>query len=108
MVEPGEYRMESMLKVVAASGVPLEIRPDAHFFCSREEFATWAKRHPQLRMEFFYREMRKKTGVLMERVNPWAASGTSIPKIGRVSEAAGRGCCLQMPRGFPPDGSQAR
>ncbi len=44
VVEPGEYRIEQMLKQVAAGlDVPLEIRPDRHFFCSRTEFANWAK-----------------------------------------------------------------
>src|SRR5205823_1144675 len=59
-VEPGEYRVEQLLKqVAAASDARLELRVDRHFFCSRTEFADWAKAHGQLRMEFFYRDMRK-------------------------------------------------
>ena len=34
--------------------------------CSAAEFARWAEGRKQLRMEFFYREMRRKTGLLME------------------------------------------
>jgi deoxyribodipyrimidine photolyase-related protein len=66
MLEAGEYRVEQMLISVAdEAGVPLEIRPDEHFYCGRSEFAAWADTHKQLRMEFFYRDMRKKSGVLM-------------------------------------------
>ena len=35
-----------------------------------ETFAQWAKGRKQLRMEFFYREMRKRYGVLMEDGKP--------------------------------------
>ncbi|MGW8323849.1 MAG: cryptochrome/photolyase family protein, partial [Thermodesulfobacteriota bacterium] len=47
-----------------------EVRPDRHFLCSREEFADHAAGRKQLRMEFFYREMRKKTGILMKTGKP--------------------------------------
>ena len=43
----------------------MEIRPDTRFVCNIDEFARWAEGRKQLRMEFFYREMRKKTGLLM-------------------------------------------
>jgi len=65
--EPGEFRIEQMLKELAAEArIMLEIRADRHFFCKREEFAIWAKGHKQLRMEFFYREMRKRHNVLLD------------------------------------------
>jgi deoxyribodipyrimidine photolyase-related protein len=40
VVEAGEHRVEQMpLRVSAECGVPLEVRPDTHFYCSRSEFA---------------------------------------------------------------------
>ncbi len=51
-------------------GTPVEIRADSRFFCSREEFATWAKDRKELRMEYFYRTMRRKTGWLMDGDQP--------------------------------------
>ena len=45
--------------------VPLHIREDERFLCSRAEFSRWAAGRKQYRMEFFYREMRRKTGFLM-------------------------------------------
>lgn len=65
--EPGEYRVLDMMRAWAGmSGLPVEIRDDDRFFCSRAEFAAWAKDRKSLRMEFFYREMRRKTGYLMQ------------------------------------------
>ena len=54
----------------AALGVPVEIRPDNRFLCSPEEFADWTVGRKQLRMEYFYREMRKKYRILMDGDKP--------------------------------------
>ena len=51
-------------------GIPIEIREDDRFLCSREAFAQWAEGRKALRMEYFYREMRKRTGFLMEDGEP--------------------------------------
>jgi deoxyribodipyrimidine photolyase-related protein len=47
-------------------GLPVEIREDNRFLCSRAEFARWAGGQRTYRMEFFYREMRRRTGLLMD------------------------------------------
>lgn len=44
---------------------PVSILPDDRFICSNAEFNYWAEGRKQLTMELFYREMRKKTGLLM-------------------------------------------
>ena len=67
MAEPGEWRMlEQVQAAAAATETPLQVLPDTHFMCSREEFARWAGDKKELRMEFFYRDMRRRHGVLME------------------------------------------
>src|SRR4051812_8000624 len=104
VVEPGEYRVEELIKrVTAALDVRLEIRPDRHFFWSRAEFASWAKTHAQLRMEFFYREMRKKSGVLMEHAKPegerWNFDEENRKSFGKFGPAM----LLAAPHAFPPD-----
>jgi deoxyribodipyrimidine photolyase-related protein len=64
---PGEWRvMEDMRGWEAASGVPVEIREDARFLCPLPRFRAWAEGRRTYRMEFFYREMRRMTGLLME------------------------------------------
>ena len=71
---PGEWRMlELIQRVCSAANCVLELPEDTHFMCSRAEFAKWAggavepgKKPKQLRMEFFYRLMRKQHAVLMQ------------------------------------------
>lgn len=63
LTECGEWRVEEALR---ASGLPLNWHADRRFLCSREEFAQWAGNRRQLRMELFYREMRRRSGLLLE------------------------------------------
>jgi deoxyribodipyrimidine photolyase-related protein len=68
---PGEWRvLADMDGWQEASGVPVEIREDERFLCSRAAFARHAHGRKQLRMEFFYREMRRKSGLLMDGDDP--------------------------------------
>jgi deoxyribodipyrimidine photolyase-related protein len=68
LVEPGEYRLQQDITTTArAAGVALQLLDDTHFMCSRADFARWAGKYGSgLRMEFFYREMRRKYGVLID------------------------------------------
>jgi deoxyribodipyrimidine photolyase-related protein len=47
--------------------IPLKILPTRQFLCSREEFAVFSSGKKRLLMEGFYREMRRRTGLLMDR-----------------------------------------
>ena len=71
LTEPGEWRLvQAFDELALLSPVPLEVRPDDRFICSRQEFEAWAADRRELRMEFFYREMRRKTGLLMDGDQP--------------------------------------
>ena len=103
VVEPGEWRVRESLQMTAlALGVDLELRPDRHFLSSREEFAAHAKGRKQLRMEFFYREMRRKHDVLMEGEQPvggtWNFDADNRESFGR----SGPGNVPQGPFIFDP------
>jgi deoxyribodipyrimidine photolyase-related protein len=68
---PGEWRvLEAMRGWEAETGLPVEIREDDRFLATRGDFARWAEGRRALRMEFFYREMRRRTGLLMEGDEP--------------------------------------
>ena len=85
-VEPGDLRVrqliEDTIKSIASSPsgdcrtgqkpslTPLEWREDKHFLCSLPQFRKWAGTSSSLRMEFFYRQMRKQYKVLMEGDQP--------------------------------------
>jgi len=65
--EPGEWRL-----IAALRDTPLKITlcDDDRFLASHLDFETWAKGRKQLRMEYFYRDMRRKTGLLMQGDEP--------------------------------------
>jgi deoxyribodipyrimidine photolyase-related protein len=71
MTAPGDWRvLKSIQAVASASLLPLDIREDRHFFSSLGEFAAHAKGRKSLRMEYFYREQRKRHRVLMQGDEP--------------------------------------
>lgn len=65
--EPGEWRLIDALKYAP---IKVHILPDDRFIASHQEFESWAEGRKALRMEYFYREMRRKTGLLMEDGEP--------------------------------------
>jgi deoxyribodipyrimidine photolyase-related protein len=68
---PGEYRvLEDIRNWENELSISVEIREDNRFLCSPDEFFSWAKNRKQLRMEYFYREMRKKYDILMQGDEP--------------------------------------
>ncbi|KRS11474.1 deoxyribodipyrimidine photolyase [Roseovarius atlanticus] len=64
---PGEWRL-----IEALDNAPLTVKtlPDDRFVASLDEFNTWAEGRKSLRMEYFYRDMRRKTGLMMEGDEP--------------------------------------
>ena len=77
--ECGEWRLEQDMRGwQEATGLEVEIRDDTRFLCRRQEFRAWAAGRKGLRMEFFYREMRARYGLLME-----GADGEAAPTGGR-------------------------
>ena len=92
-------RARSLLE---AAGVSLVLREDRGFLATREEFATWARGRKEYRMEWFYREMRRKHGILMEpdgtpsggewnfdadNRKPWPKN-RAVPRVWRVEPDA--------------------
>ena len=65
--EPGEWRL-----IEALNALPLTVtqHEDTRFLASHKDFETWAEGRKELRMEYFYREMRRKTGLLMDGDDP--------------------------------------
>jgi deoxyribodipyrimidine photolyase-related protein len=58
--------LQAIKAVAEVHKLPLDLREDRHFFASVREFAAHAKGRKSLRMEFFYREQRKRHRVLMQ------------------------------------------
>jgi deoxyribodipyrimidine photolyase-related protein len=94
VTEPGEWRvLEIMRSWSEWLGLEVEMRGDDRFLCSRERFARWAGDRKGFRMEQFYREMRRETGLLMEGGKPvggrWnfdAENRKPLPRGAKVDE----------------------
>lgn len=98
-VEPGEWAVREMLRQFP---VEVEMRDDRHFLCSAAEFRAHATGRKQLRMEFFYREMRQRHAVLMDGGKPaggaWNFDSENRKSFGRDGPPLHR-----APRRFLPD-----
>jgi deoxyribodipyrimidine photolyase-related protein len=71
VTEPGEWRVLEMMRGWhELMALPVDIRQDDRFFATRARFARWAEGRKAYRMEFFYREMRRETGLLMDGAEP--------------------------------------
>lgn len=67
VVLPGDYRVLQQIKHCCTHHkLPLEVLADNHFIAKPGEFSAWKKGKKQLRMEYWYRQLRKRTGVLMQ------------------------------------------
>lgn len=101
IVEPGEWRVQRMIEGWQARfGVPVKILPDDRFYCTITEFQAWAQPRRELLMEYFYRDMRRRTGLLMDGDRP-AGGQWNFDKDNRKPPRSG----LAYPgsRRFTPD-----
>jgi len=71
LTAPGDWRVLQSLRAVAAhKQLQLDLRDDTHFYTTVREFATHARGRKQLRLEYWYRELRRKHNVLMDGKEP--------------------------------------
>ena len=70
VTEPGEYRILEIMKTWGKIlDISVNILSDSRFLATHGDFSAWAKGKKQLRLEFFYREMRKKHSILIDGDN---------------------------------------
>ncbi|MBL0923471.1 MAG: cryptochrome/photolyase family protein [Sphingomonadaceae bacterium] len=102
VTEAGEWRVKAMLDNWADRfAIPVTILPDTRFLASHAEFENWALGRRQLRMEYFYREMRHKTGLLMDGDKP---EGGQWNFDAENRKPAKRDLTMPKPLHFAPDG----
>lgn len=102
MTAPGDWRVLQAIRGTAQRlGIPLDIRDDRHFYTTVRDFAAHAKSRRTLRLEFFYRELRERHGVLMQEGKP-IGGRWNYDEDNR--EALGAAPCTPLaPPMFPPD-----
>ena len=66
VTQPGEWRLANLMQ----DWPGVQVLADDRFIASTEEFEHWAEGRKALRMEYFYRQMRRATGLLMAGDQP--------------------------------------
>ncbi len=101
VTQAGEWRVRAAVADWQATlGITVTILPDTRFIAPPGFFARWADGRRQLRMEYFYREMRRMTGLLMTGDAPAGGQWNFDAENRKPAEAG-----LFIPRrtGTPPD-----
>jgi deoxyribodipyrimidine photolyase-related protein len=99
--EAGEWRVHEMQASWAEQfALPVDILPDERFLCPAPDFARWAAGRKQLRMEYFYREMRRRTGLLMDGDEPAGGRWNFDAENRKPAKAD---LFMPRPRVFAPD-----
>ncbi len=71
VMEPAEYGVsERLTSIVQACGGQLEVRENTLWLSSHADWSRYANGKTSYRMEFFYRDLRRRTGYLMDGPDP--------------------------------------
>ena len=102
VVEPSEWDTRAWLDALPGRlGVTVRLFPNALFLTNRDEFRAWSDRQrPTPVMEAFYRDMRRRHGVLMDGDGP-AGGAWNLDKMNR--RPAPDGLLTPEVPSFPPD-----
>lgn len=98
LTECGDWRLEQSIR---HCGLAIQWHADSRFLCTRAEFSRWATGKKQLRMEFFYREMRRKTGYLLNSDASPVGGAWNFDADNR--KALPKGVRPPLPARFTPD-----
>ncbi|MEO0576264.1 MAG: cryptochrome/photolyase family protein [Pseudomonadota bacterium] len=103
LVQPGDWRvLQSLRDTCEAASCDLHELTDTHFYTTPDDFAAWARGRKQLTMEYFYREQRKRFGILMEAGQP-AGGAWNFDKDNRKTFGKKGPGMLPAPQRFAPD-----
>ncbi|NCT85409.1 MAG: cryptochrome/photolyase family protein [Comamonadaceae bacterium] len=104
LTRPGDWRvLQALQAVAAAAGLPLDLREDRHFFTTPADFAAHARGRQGLRMEYFYREQRRRFGILMDGREPLGGAWNYDSENRAAFGPEGPGFDLPQPPRFEPD-----
>lgn len=104
MSAPGDWRVLQSLRAAAKEhALAMDLRDDTHFFSTVREFASYAQGKKQLRLEYWYRELRRKHHILMDGKNPmggkWNFDADNRDAFGKAGPQS-----VPPPSRFAPDG----
>lgn len=107
-VQPGDVRVCKMIEdCISSAGFEFTVCEDRHFYCSVDEFKEYAKGRKGLRLEYFYRELRKRHDVLMDSEGPvegqWNFDHDNRESFGKKGPANVPAQKLFKPKGVTKD-----
>ena len=102
---PGEWQvLEDLRRTCREPGIALEIREDSHFLDTLDGFREWAGGRKELRLEYYYRELRKRHGILMTEDGGPEGGRWNFDKENRESfDKSGQGPDVPAVPAFSPD-----
>lgn len=101
VTEAAEWRVAREIETwTTRFSIPVDVLPDDRFLCPQGTFRTWAQGRKTLRMEYFYRDMRRRTGLLMDGDQP---VGGKWNFDSENRKAAGVDLFMPGPQAFGPD-----
>jgi deoxyribodipyrimidine photolyase-related protein len=102
-LEPGDYRVRAEIeKICSSTGTDFQLVTDTHFFSTVDDFRSHQEGRGSLLMEFFYREMRRRTGILMDGGDP-VGGQWNFDKDNRQSFGKNGPPDIKAPRRFRTD-----
>ena len=101
LMEPADRPFRDAIDQLALP-VPLHWHPSNAFLWSQDDFAAWARPYRQLRMELFYREGRRRFGVLLDPDGQPLGGQWNYDHDNRKTPA--KGLSGPQPLRFEPDG----
>lgn len=96
VTQAGEWRLADAMR----GWRNCEIVADDRFFSTPAQFAAWAEGRKALRMEYFYRMMRRRTGLLMNGDEPLGGRWNFDAEN---RKPASRDLLMTRPKDFRPD-----
>ena len=102
--ETGDHRVESALNDTGRiHGVDIQWAPDRHFYATRNDFVQHARGRKQIRLEFFYRELRKRENILLDSTGEPEGGQWNFDASNRGSFGKRGPSDLPAPVRFKPD-----
>ena len=103
VVQPGDYRVLAQLRdATSGAGLPLEVLRNRQFLIDLDEFQNWAEGRKELRLEHFYRFMRRRMGLLMDGKDPEGGAWNFDKENRKTFGRKGPGV-VPLPAAFAPD-----
>ena len=99
--EPTSHSAERFVHRLRSDGLVVDILPNPTFALSRNEFQQWAGNRNRFRMEDFYREQRRRFGMLMDGPEP-VGGRWNLDIENREPPPRGR-ATLEVPPPYHPD-----